>query len=97
MTDRLVLNQTKYLIETCFMPLMAAWSLGVVSVTGSPGQISLDALSDRVGREWVWTVGCAGFAIFYAALIALRVFGDPALLYLIVVSQEFLVTRSLQS
>jgi cyanate permease len=25
------------------------------------GQISLGALSDRVGREWVWTAGCAGF------------------------------------
>ena len=45
-------HQTKYLIETGFTPLVAAWSLGLVSIVGIPGQISLGALSDRVGREW---------------------------------------------
>ena len=83
-------HQTKYLIETGFTPLMAAWSLGVVSVVGVPGQIGLGALSDRVGREWVWTAGCAGFAICYAALIGLEYSPAPALLYLMVISQGFL-------
>jgi MFS family permease len=83
-------HQTKYLIETGFTPLVAAWSLGAVSVVGIPGQISLGALSDRVGREWVWTTGCAGFAICYAALIALEYSPSPSLLYLMVISQGFL-------
>ena len=83
-------HQTKYLIETGFTPLVAAWSLGAVSVVGIPGQIGLGALSDRVGREWVWTAGCAGFAICYAALIGLEYSPAPALLYLIVISQGFL-------
>jgi MFS family permease len=83
-------HQTKYLIEIGFTPLVAAWALGVVSVVGIPGQISLGALSDRVGREWVWTAGCAGFAICYAALIALEHFPSKALLYLMVISQGFL-------
>jgi MFS family permease len=83
-------HQTKYLVETGFTPLMAAWSLGVVSVVGIPGQISLGGLSDRIGREWVWTAGCAGFAICYAALIALEYWPTTGLLYLMVISQGFL-------
>jgi MFS family permease len=83
-------HQTKYLIEIGFTPLVAAWSLGAVSVVGIPGQISLGALSDRIGREWVWTAGCLGFAICYAALIALEHTPANALLYLMVFSQGFL-------
>jgi MFS family permease len=83
-------HQTKYLIEIGFTPLAAAWALGMVSVVGIPGQISLGALSDRIGREWVWTAGCLGFAICYATLIALERAPADALLYLMVFSQGFL-------
>lgn len=83
-------HQTKYLIEIGFTPLVAAWSLGIVSAAGIPGQISLGALSDRVGREWIWTAGCAGFAICYATLIALEHTPSYPLLYLMVLSQGFL-------
>ena len=54
-------HQTKYLIEVGFTPLVAAWSLGIVSVVAIPGQIGLGALSDRIGREWVWTAACWRF------------------------------------
>jgi MFS family permease len=83
-------HQTKYLIEIGFTPLVAAWSLGVVSVVAIPGQIALGALSDRVGREWVWTIACCGFAICYAALIVLEHAPSYGLLYLMVISQGFL-------
>jgi MFS family permease len=83
-------HQTKYLTEIGFAPLVAAWALGLVSVAGIPGQILLGNLSDRIGREWVWTAGCAGFAICYAALIALEHAPSNALLYLMVLSQGFL-------
>jgi MFS family permease len=83
-------HQTKYLIEIGFTPLVAAWSLGIVSVIAIPGQIGLGALSDRVGREWVWTMGCCGFAICYAALIALEQAPSHALLYVMVISQGLL-------
>jgi len=52
-----------------------------------PGQIGLGALSDRVGREWVWSVACCGFAICYAALIALEGVPSHVLLYVMVCSQ----------
>jgi MFS family permease len=83
-------HQTKYLMEIGFTPLVAAWSLGIVSVAGVPGQIVLGALSDRLGREWIWTAGCAGFAICYAALIALEQVQSNVLLYVMVLSQGFL-------
>ena len=83
-------HQTKYLTETGFSPLAAAWALGAVSVVGIPGQIILGALSDRIGREWIWTVGCAGFALSYGALIALKYSPSSPLLYLMVLSQGFL-------
>jgi len=83
-------HQTKYLIELGFTPLVAAWSLGLVSAVAIPGQIGLGALSDRVGREWVWTIACLGFLICYAALIALEHAPSNALLYVMVVSQGLL-------
>src|SRR5262245_7486622 len=54
-------HQTKYLIEVGFSPSYAAWALGFVSLAGIPGQIALGHISDRIGREWVWTVGSLGF------------------------------------
>jgi MFS family permease len=83
-------HQTKYLAEIGFTPLAAAWALGMVSMIGIPGQILLGGLSDRIGREWVWTAGCSGFAICYLALIGLEHSPSPALLYVMVISQGFL-------
>ena len=83
-------HQTKYLTEIGFTPIVAAWALGAVSVVGIPGQIILGGLSDRIGREWVWTAGCTGFAICCAALIALEHAPSTVLLYVMVVSQGFL-------
>jgi MFS family permease len=80
-------HQTKYLLDIGFSPGVAVWALGAVSLLGIPGQILLGHVSDRVGREWVWSASCAGFAICFAALIALA--GHPTLLlvYVMVISQ----------
>ena len=65
-------HQTKYLVEIGFSPALAGWALGLVSLVAVPGQIALGHLSDRIGREWVWTVGCFGFVLCFLALLALR-------------------------
>ncbi len=83
-------HQTQFLIETGFTPTVAAWALGFVSVVAIPGQIGLGALSDRIGREAIWAVACLGFAICYAALLALPHWPGMPLLYLMVVSQGLL-------
>jgi MFS family permease len=83
-------HQTRYLVETGVSPTDAAWALGLVSLVAVPGQIALGHLSDRIGREWVWTIGCVGFGLCYLALIVLGHATSPALLYLMVVSQGML-------
>lgn len=77
-------HQTKYLTEVGFSASEAAWALGAVSLAGVPGQIALGHLSDRVGREIVWTIACLGFVLTYLLLLALE--GRPSLplLYLMV-------------
>jgi MFS family permease len=83
-------HQTKYLVEIGFSPSHAAWALGFVSLAGIPGQIVLGYVSDRIGREWVWTVGAVGFVTCYVALLLLREAPTPALLWLMVLAQGML-------
>jgi MFS family permease len=80
-------HQTKYLLDIGFSPSVAVWALGAVSLLGIPGQIWLGHLSDRVGREWIWTASCLGFAICFAALVALKYFPTLLLVYLMVLTQ----------
>src|ERR1700719_2345869 len=80
-------HQTKYLLDIGFSPAVAVWSLGAVSLLGIPGQIFLGHVSDRIGREWIWSTSCAGFAICFAALIALKDFHALTLVYVMVVTQ----------
>ncbi|MCL2429562.1 MAG: MFS transporter [Alphaproteobacteria bacterium] len=83
-------HQTAYLVEIGFSSMQAAWALGLVAAIGIPGQILLGALSDRVGREMVWSIACLGFALCYAALLALAVRRSDGLLYLMIIAQGFL-------
>jgi MFS family permease len=81
------IHQTKYLVEIGFTPMQAAWSLGLVALVAIPGQIALGGLSDRYGREIVWAVSCAGFAVCYGLLLALAAAPSEPLLYLMVLAQ----------
>ncbi len=83
-------HQTKYLVEIGFTAATAAWALGFVSLVAIPGQIAFGHLSDRIGREWIWTAGCLGFVLCYAALLALGHAPHAGLLWLMVVSQGML-------
>jgi MFS family permease len=80
-------HQTKFLLDIGFSPNVGVWALGVVSLLGIPGQILLGHLSDRVGREWIWAASCSGFAICFAALIALKYAPTLPLVYLMVFAQ----------
>lgn len=80
-------HQTKYLIEIGFAPEVAAWALGLVSLVAVPGQIALGHLSDRIGREWVWTIGNGGFVLCCLSLILLRAAPSPGLLWAMVLAQ----------
>ena len=83
-------HQTKYLVEIGLGASEAAWALGFVSLAGIPGQIALGYVSDRIGREWVWTVGSLGFAACYVALVALQQSPTTALLWVMILTQGML-------
>lgn len=82
-------HQTKYLVEVGFSSNVAVWALGAVSLLGIPGQILLGHWSDRVGREWIWTISGLGFVVCLFALIGLVYLPSMALLYLMIVAQGF--------
>jgi len=80
-------HQTKYLIEAGFAPSKAALALGLVSLVAIPGQIAFGHLSDRIGREWVWTIGNMGFVLSCLSLILLHEMPAKTLLYGMVLAQ----------
>jgi MFS family permease len=83
-------HQTKYLLDLGFSAELAGYALGLVGLTGIVGQIAWGHISDRVGREWAWTASGLGFALCYAALLALPVHPVTWLVYLMVAAQGLL-------
>ena len=80
-------HQTRYLIDTGFTRDVAALALGLVSLGGVLGQIWIGQFSDRMGREWAWTLSGIGFLLTYAALYLLRLWPEPWLMYAMVLVQ----------
>ena len=85
-------HQTKYLQEIGFSAARSAWALGLVSLIGVAGQISLGHVSDRIGREWIWGISMLGFVICFLALIVLQHDQSMVWLYLMVRHRADLVT-----
>ena len=80
-------HQTQYLGEIGFSATAAAFALGLVGLFGVVGQIGMGGLSDRIGREWAWTISVLGFVLCYGLLLLMR--DDPSqfLLWLMVAGQ----------
>jgi MFS family permease len=83
-------HQTRYLIDIGFRPEPAAYALGLVALAGVVGQIAMGHLSDRFGRELIWTLGCAGFVASFLLLLAMRVSPTSTLLWAMVLFQGVL-------
>ena len=83
-------HQTKYFIDSGFGADVAAMALALVGLFGIAGQIGIGALSDRIGREWAWTIALSGYAVCYLALLLLEFAPSLPLLYVIVAAQGLL-------
>lgn len=83
-------HQTRYLIDIGFGAGEAAFALGLVGLTGVIGQIGIGHLSDRIGREWAFTISMIGYVICYATLIVLDDYPSRTLMYVMVASQGLL-------
>jgi len=80
-------HQTRFLVDTGFDSDVAATALGLVGMFGIVGQIGVGALSDRIGREWGWTIALIGYVACYGALIVLEVRPSLELVYFIAATQ----------
>jgi MFS family permease len=83
-------HQTKYLIDVGVGAEAAAVALGLVGLGGIAGQIGLGHLSDRVGREWAWSIAAGGFGACYVLLLLIGHYPHPALVYGMVAVQGLL-------
>ncbi len=86
----ILVHQTKYLLDIGFTAEHAAYALGLVGLLGVVGQPTLGYLSDRIGREWVWSLSTLGFVTAYALLIVIKHQPSLGLVYLMVASQGLL-------
>lgn len=80
-------HQTQYLGEIGYSPAAAGLALGLVGLFGSVGQIGMGSLSDRIGREWGWTLSILGFVLCYGLLLAMRENSSSSLLWAMVAVQ----------
>ena len=83
-------HQTRYLIDIGISAETAALALGLVGLTGVIGQIAIGHLSDRMGREWAFTLALLGFLVTYGCLYLMRQWPQDWLLYLMIGLQGFL-------
>lgn len=83
-------HQTQYLLENGISSGTAAAALGLVATFGIVGQITIGHASDRIGREWAWTIGGSGFVLCYLLLLALPAAPTPGLVYAMVIAQGLL-------
>lgn len=82
-----LVHQTQYLGEIGYSPAAAAFALGLVGLFGVVGQIGMGGLSDRIGREWAWTLATLGFVLCYALLLLMRENPNQILLWGMVAGQ----------
>ena len=83
-------HQTRFLIDVGIPAETAAIALGAVALTGIGGQIFIGHFSDRMGREWGWTVAMIGYLATYLLLLLLTVVPSTALAFIMVVAQGLL-------
>lgn len=86
----IVVHQTRYLLDLGFDSRLAAFALGLVPMCGVAGQIGFGWLSDRIGREWVWTISCGGFGLACGLLLALEHYPSVPLVFAMVGVQGLL-------
>lgn len=80
-------HQTQYLGEIGYSEAVAAYALGLVGLVGIIGQIGVGSLSDRIGREWAWTLSIFGFVLCYVCLLLMRQYQSVSLLWAMVAMQ----------
>ena len=80
-------HQSQYLGQLGFGKEQVALALGVVVMSGIVGQIFLGHLSDRIGRELVWTISLSGYVLCYLILLVMASQPSAFLMYAMAAAQ----------
>ncbi|MBO89367.1 MAG: MFS transporter [Rickettsiales bacterium] len=80
-------HQSQYLEQLGFGKEQVALALGVVVISGIVGQIFLGHLSDRIGRELVWTISLSGYVLCYVILLVMASQPSTLLMYAMAAAQ----------
>lgn len=80
-------HQSQYLEQLGFGKEQVALALGVVVMSGIVGQIFLGHLSDRIGREMVWTISLSGYVLCYVILLLMASQPSAFLMYAMAAAQ----------
>ncbi len=83
-------HQSQYLEQLGFSKDEVALALGVVVLSGVIGQIGLGHLSDRIGREWAWTLSLLGYVLCYVLLLTMKSQPSAVLMYAMAAAQGVL-------
>ncbi|MGB1006550.1 MAG: MFS transporter, partial [Thalassobaculaceae bacterium] len=83
----ILVHQTRFLIDVGFDGETAALALGLVGTFGVASLMGLGALSDRWGREVVWTIAMLGYVMCYGVSLALEAAPAWALMAAMVIAQ----------
>lgn len=76
-----LIHQVAAVTDAGFSKEAAAFTLGLIGLFTSPGMIFMGTLSDRIGREWAYTIGSASMIIGIVFLMVARHPGQIWLLY----------------
>lgn len=83
----ILVHQTRFLIDVGFDGETAALALGLVSTFGVGSLLGMGALSDRWGREQIWTVSMLGYIACYGVSLMLQAQPSWVLMVTMVVTQ----------
>ncbi len=86
----ILVHQTRFLTEVGFSSTEAAFAFALVGFLGVPGLLVLGYLSDRIGREWAWSIACCGFITCFGLLVIIDNYPLAWLMYLMVAAQGLL-------
>jgi MFS family permease len=78
----ILVHQVAHIIDVGYTKTLAAYVVGLSGIMMVAGGIVLGHLSDRFGREIIWTVGCAGFLLGALTFMFLKYPGGEWMLYL---------------
>ena len=78
----ITVHQVAHIIDVGYSKMLAAFIVGWSGLGMVVGGIILGHVSDRIGREQIWSIGCAGFLLGALTFMGLKYPGGEWMLYL---------------